>query len=98
MKQLSYTNECRTLHKFFIYAILIIDLLRYISPKLLLCGLRHESPILDGNGDIVSNFKSTSVFEHFPYLRGLSWKPIQIKGCHVSYSGWYLIATSFLLF
>jgi hypothetical protein len=57
MKQSSHTNQCHTLHKFFIYTIWILDLLRYISPKLLLRGLRHELPILDGDEDIVAQIK-----------------------------------------
>jgi hypothetical protein len=65
----------------------------YIPPKLLLCGLGHEPPILDGDGDIVFNLKSTSAFERFPCFRWFSWRPIQINCCHVSYSRWHLIAT-----
>jgi hypothetical protein len=87
MKQSSHTNQCRSLHKFFIYAIWILDLLRYIPPKLHLCGLRHEPPILDGDGDIVSNLKSASVFERFPRFMWFNWKAIQIKHNHVRYSG-----------
>jgi hypothetical protein len=95
MKQLSHTNQCCTLHKFFIYAIWILDLLRYVPPKLLLCGLRHELPISYGDGDIVSNLKSASTFERFPCFRWFNWKPIQIKCGHKSYSRRHLIATSF---
>jgi hypothetical protein len=62
---------------------------------MLLCGLRHEPPILDGDGDIVSNLKSTSMFERFPCFRWFNWKDIQIKRNHVRYSERYLIATSF---
>jgi hypothetical protein len=72
--------------------------LRYIPPKLLLCGMRLEPPILDGDGDIVSNLKSASVFEHFPCFRWFNWKDIQIKCSHVIYSGRHLIATLFPLF
>jgi hypothetical protein len=94
-KQSSHTNQCHSLHKFFIYTIWILDLLCYIPPKMLLCGLRHEPPILDGDGDIVSNLKSTSMFERFPCFRWFNWKDIQIKRNHVRYSERYLIATSF---
>jgi hypothetical protein len=97
-KQSSHTNQCRSLHKFFIYAIWILDLLCYIPPKLLLCGLRHEPPILDGDEDIVSILKSASAFEQFPYFMWFNWKVIQIKCNHVRYSGWHLITTSFPLF
>jgi hypothetical protein len=69
MKQSSHINQCHSLHKFFFSAIWILDLLHYIPPKLLLCGLRHEPPILDGDGDIVSNLKSASAFERFPCFR-----------------------------
>jgi hypothetical protein len=64
MKQSSHTNQCCTLHKFFIYAIWIIDLLRYIPPELLLCDLTHEPPISNCDGDIISNLKSASTFEY----------------------------------
>jgi hypothetical protein len=94
MKQSSHTNQCRTLHKSFIYAIWILDLLYYIISKLFLCRLRHESPILNGNGDIVSNLKSASAFERFSCFRWFNWKGIQIKCCHISYFRRYLIATS----
>jgi hypothetical protein len=94
MKQSTHTNHCRTLHKFFIYTIWILDLLRYILPKLFLCGLMHEPSILNGDRDIVSNLKSASAFEYFPCFTWFNWKAIQIKCCHVSYSRRYLIVTS----
>jgi hypothetical protein len=76
MKQSSHTNQYSTLHKFFIYAIWILDLLLYIAPNLLLCGLKNEPPILDANGDIVFYLKSVSAFKYFPCFRGFRWKRI----------------------
>jgi hypothetical protein len=64
-----FINSSSTPYRYLIFSI--------IAPKLLLCGLRHEPPILDGDGDIVSNLKFASAFERFPYFRGLVGSPFK---------------------
>jgi hypothetical protein len=93
MEQPSHINKHHILHNVLCTS-WKLDFFLYIAPNLILYGCKHLPLIYDGDWDIVSNLKSGSTIERFPWFKGFRWEPIRIKFCHIDNAEWHLIASS----
>jgi hypothetical protein len=92
-EQPSHINKHRIIHNV-IYTSRKLDFPFILLQILFFMAAGTCRAICDGDWYIVTNLKSGSTFERFPYFRWFRWEPIQIKFCHVDNAGRHLIVTS----